>query len=166
MLGARFYAVSDLLVCNPTLYFSLCLSLHPGPQLGDMYEAIRWPATLGFFTVLLLLCSILVIGVARSSRCALIFFSVFGLFGVIVCWLLSGIYLAGAVAMGDFCMRPLDYMCRQFGKVSTWLRWSWETTEFRTLQIQIEILCTCEMGASSHSVHGSLAFVQEGARMK
>lgn len=93
-------------------------------QRGDRYEAIRWPATLGFFTVLLLLCSILVIGVARSSRCALIFFSVFGLFGVIVCWLLSGIYLAGAVAMGDFCMRPNDYMCRQFGKVVSTECWS------------------------------------------
>lgn len=94
-------------------------------QRGDYYESIRWPSTLGFFTVLLLLCTILVIGVARSSRCALIFFSVFGLFGVIVCWLLSGIYLAGAVAMGDFCMRPNEYMCRQFGKVVStgWNAW-------------------------------------------
>ncbi|XP_037036928.1 protein tweety-2 isoform X1 [Bradysia coprophila] len=81
--------------------------------LTDKYESIRWPATLGFLTVLLLLCTILVIGVARSSRCALIFFSVFGLFGVIICWLLSGIYLASSVALGDFCMRPNDFLCRQ-----------------------------------------------------
>lgn len=87
-------------------------------QLTDKYESIRWPATLGFLTVLLLLCTILVIGVARSSRCALIFFSVFGLFGVIICWLLSGIYLASSVALGDFCMRPNDYLCRQVTMVS------------------------------------------------
>lgn len=87
-------------------------------QRGDRYEAIRWPATLGFLTALLMLCVVLVIGVARSSRCTLIFFSVFGLLGMIVCWLLSGVYLASAVAMGDFCMRPNEYMCRQFDNVS------------------------------------------------
>ncbi|KAJ6636227.1 Protein tweety-2 [Pseudolycoriella hygida] len=81
--------------------------------LTEKYESIRWPATLGFLTVLLLLCTILVIGVARSSRCALIFFSVFGLFGVIICWLLSGIYLSSSVALADFCMRPNDHLCRQ-----------------------------------------------------
>lgn len=53
------------------------------------------------------------IGVARSSRCAMIFFSVFGLLGVTISWLASGIYLSSAVAMGDFCMKPIDYMCSQ-----------------------------------------------------
>lgn len=53
------------------------------------------------------------IGVARSSRCALIFFSVFGLLAVTVCWLLSGIYLAGSVALADFCMKPTEFICNQ-----------------------------------------------------
>lgn len=79
----------------------------------DFYEAIRWPTTLGFLTFLLLLCTILMIGVARSSRCALIFFSVLGLLGVTICWLLSGIYLSSSVALGDFCMNPNEYMCSQ-----------------------------------------------------
>lgn len=87
-------------------------------QPAEFYESIRWPATLGYLTVLLLLCVILVIGVARSSRCALIFFSVFGLFGLIICWLLSGIYLASSVALSDFCMRPHDFMCGQAASVS------------------------------------------------
>lgn len=87
-------------------------------QLGELYESIRWPATLGFLTLLLLLCTVLVIGVARRSRCALIFFSVAGLFCIIICWLLAGVYLASAVAAGDFCMRPHEYMCRQVGMVS------------------------------------------------
>jgi len=68
--------------------------------------------------VLLLLCTVLVIGVARRSRCTLIFFSVSGLFCIIICWLLAGVYLASSVAAGDFCMRPHDYMCRQVGMVS------------------------------------------------
>lgn len=87
-------------------------------QLGELYESIRWPATLGFLTILLLLCTVLVIGVARRSRCALIFFSVAGLFCIIICWLLAGVYLASSVAAGDFCMRPHEYMCRQVGMVS------------------------------------------------
>ena len=87
-------------------------------QLGELYESIRWPATLGFLTLLLLLCTVLVIGVARRSRCALIFFSVSGLFCIIFCWLLSGVYLASSVAAGDFCMRPHEFMCRQVGMVS------------------------------------------------
>nr|XP_029723045.1 protein tweety-2-like isoform X1 [Aedes albopictus] len=79
----------------------------------EFYEELRWPATLGFLTFLLLLCIILVIGATRSSRCALIFFSVCGLLAVTVCWLLSGIYLASAVALGDFCMKPNDFICSQ-----------------------------------------------------
>lgn len=79
----------------------------------EFYEELRWPITLGFLTFLLLLCIILVIGATRSSRCALIFFSVCGLLAVTVCWLLSGIYLASAVALGDFCMKPNDFICSQ-----------------------------------------------------
>lgn len=73
---------------------------------------------MAFLTLLLFLCTVLVIGVARRSRCTLIFFSVSGLFCIIICWLLAGIYLASSVAAGDFCMRPHEYMCRQVGMVS------------------------------------------------
>ncbi|XP_061400793.1 protein tweety-2-like isoform X1 [Musca vetustissima] len=90
-------------------------------HLGELYESIRWPATLGFLTILLLLCTVLVIGVARRSRCALIFFSVAGLFCIILCWLLAGVYLASSVAAGDFCMRPHEYMCRQVGMRSPYV---------------------------------------------
>lgn len=94
------------------------LTIFPLLQLGELYESIRWPATLAFLTLLLFLCTVLVIGVARRSRCTLIFFSVSGLFCIIICWLLAGIYLASSVAAGDFCMRPHEYMCRQVGMVS------------------------------------------------
>ncbi|XP_046867358.1 protein tweety-2 isoform X2 [Drosophila willistoni] len=90
-------------------------------SLGEFYESIRWPATLAFLTILLLLCTVLVIGVARRSRCTLIFFSVSGLFCIIICWLLAGLYLASSVAAGDFCMRPHEYMCRQVGMRSPYV---------------------------------------------
>lgn len=79
----------------------------------EFYELLRWPITLGFLTFLLFLCTVLVIGVARSSRCLLIFFSVLGLFTVAICWLLSGLYLATSVAVADFCVAPQQHICSQ-----------------------------------------------------
>lgn len=79
----------------------------------EFYELLRWPITLGFLTFLLFLCTVLVIGVARSSRCLLIFFSVLGLFTVAICWLLSGIYLAVSVGVADFCVQPYQHICNQ-----------------------------------------------------
>jgi protein tweety len=79
----------------------------------EFYELLRWPITLGFLTFLLFLCTVLVIGVARSSRCLLIFFSVLGLFTVAICWLLSGIYLAISVGVADFCVQPYQHICNQ-----------------------------------------------------
>lgn len=79
----------------------------------EFYELLRWPITLGFLTFLLFLCTVLVIGVARSSRCLLIFFSVLGLFTVAICWLLSGVYLATSVAVADFCVAPYQHICNQ-----------------------------------------------------
>lgn len=88
------------------------------PQPAELFERIRWPATIGFLSFLLLLCVILVIGVCRNSRCSLILFSVIGLFGIIICWLLSGIYLASTVAIGDFCMQPTTHFCNKLAGVS------------------------------------------------
>lgn len=79
----------------------------------EFYELLRWPITLGFLTFLLFLCTVLVIGVARSSRCLLIFFAVLGLFTVAICWLLSGVYLATSVAVADFCVAPQQHICTQ-----------------------------------------------------
>jgi protein tweety len=79
----------------------------------EFYELLRWPITLGFLTFLLFLCTVLVIGVARSSRCLLIFFAVLGLFTVAICWLLSGVYLATSVAAADFCVSPYQHFCNQ-----------------------------------------------------
>lgn len=59
---------------------------------------------------LLVLCAVLLVGVARHSRCALILFSVCGLLAVTGSWLMSGIYLSTSVAVGDLCIDPADYL--------------------------------------------------------
>lgn len=37
-------------------------------------------------------------------------FSVFGLFAVIISWLMTSLYLASSVALGDFCVSPDGYL--------------------------------------------------------
>lgn len=71
------------------------------------------PATLGFLLLILVLCIMLTIGLIRSSRCTLILFSVVGLLSVTICWLLSSGYLVSAIALGDFCTRPQEFICNQ-----------------------------------------------------
>lgn len=60
--------------------------------------------------LLLVLCAVLLVGVARHSRVALILFSVCGLLAVTGSWLMSGLYLSTSVAVGDLCTDPSDYL--------------------------------------------------------
>jgi len=60
--------------------------------------------------LLLVLCAVLLVGVARHSRCALILFSVCGLLAVTGSWLMSGLYLSSSVAVGDLCISPADFL--------------------------------------------------------
>ncbi|XP_059472472.1 protein tweety isoform X2 [Neocloeon triangulifer] len=71
-----------------------------------MAEIIRWPVTMAVLSLLLVFCFILLFGVVRHARGALIAFSVFGLFAVITTYALSAVYLAGSIALGDFCVAP------------------------------------------------------------
>ncbi|XP_055296973.1 protein tweety isoform X2 [Sitodiplosis mosellana] len=80
---------------------------------GDQYELIRWPGTVAVLALLLVLCAVLLVGVARHSRCALILFSVCGLLAVTGSWLMSGLYLSSSVAVGDLCMDPAGYLVSQ-----------------------------------------------------
>ncbi|XP_071444597.1 protein tweety [Hetaerina americana] len=89
---------------------SLAASLDRVGGVVEMAEAFRWPVTMAVLSVLLVFCIILLFGVARHSRCALITFSVFGLFAVIVSWLLASLYLASSVALGDLCVAPAPYL--------------------------------------------------------
>lgn len=88
------------------------ISLAGAIGMGEKIEQWRWPITMAVLSALLVLCVILVVGVARHSRCVLITFSVFGLFAVIVSWLMASLYLATSVALGDLCVSPDGYLSR------------------------------------------------------
>lgn len=74
---------------------------------------IRWPGTVAVLALLLVLCAVLLVGVARHSRCALILFSVCGLLAVTGSWLMSGLYLSSSVAVADLCINPSDYLASE-----------------------------------------------------
>lgn len=80
--------------------------LKPKIAIGEKIEAIRWPFTMTILSVLLVLCVILLVGIARHNRCALIAFSVCGLLAVIASYLMASVYLASSVALGDLCVAP------------------------------------------------------------
>ncbi|XP_043281274.1 protein tweety isoform X1 [Venturia canescens] len=88
------------------------ISLAGAVALGERIEEFRWPITMAVLSALVALCAVLLVGVARHSRCALITFSVFGLFAVIVTWLMASLYLATSVALGDLCFAPEDYLAK------------------------------------------------------
>ncbi|KAL3274498.1 hypothetical protein HHI36_015880 [Cryptolaemus montrouzieri] len=73
---------------------------------GENFELIRWPSTMAILSVLLTLCVILLVGVARHNRCALITFSVCGLLAIIASYVMASVYIASGVALGDLCMAP------------------------------------------------------------
>lgn len=80
---------------------------------GNQWELIRWPGTVAVLALLLVLCAVLLVGVARHSRCALILFSVCGLLAVTGSWLMSGLYLSTSVAVGDLCIDPAEYLASE-----------------------------------------------------
>lgn len=41
-------------------------------EIGEKFEQLRWPITIAVLSALLVLCVILLVGVARHSRCVLI----------------------------------------------------------------------------------------------
>ncbi|KAH1016808.1 hypothetical protein HUJ04_007977 [Dendroctonus ponderosae] len=105
----------------------MALDIIPKIETGEKLETIRWPFTMTILSILLILCVILVVGVARHNRCALIAFSVCGLLAVIASFLLSSkeqvgnnktkspLYFlaASTVALADFCMAPEKFIENQ-----------------------------------------------------
>ncbi|KAK7869557.1 hypothetical protein R5R35_003353 [Gryllus longicercus] len=89
------------------------VSLRNTIDLVQTAETIRWPLTMAILSILLVFCVVLLFGVACHSRCALITFSVFGLFAVIISWLMASLYLATSVALGDLCVAPEGFLERE-----------------------------------------------------
>lgn len=86
------------------------IHLTPKIRLGEKIETWRWPITMTVLSVLLVLCVVLLVGVARHNRCALIAFSVCGLLAVIASYLMASVYLASSVALGDLCVAPDKFL--------------------------------------------------------
>lgn len=83
-------------------------------MLGEKIEAIRWPLSMTVLSILLILCVILLVGVARHNRCALIAFSVCGLVAVITSYLMASIYLSSSVALGKYLILTLKILPFEF----------------------------------------------------
>lgn len=74
------YHVYDLIKFNESIVVNrtndirrpLGISLAPAIELVEKIELYRWPVTMAVLSALLILCVVLLVGVARHSRCALI----------------------------------------------------------------------------------------------
>ncbi|XP_045478074.1 protein tweety isoform X2 [Harmonia axyridis] len=88
----------------------LTLDLSREIRAGERFEMVRWPFTMAILSVLLILCVILLVGVARHNRCALIAFSVCGLLAIIASYVMASVYIASGVALGDLCMAPEKFI--------------------------------------------------------
>ncbi|XP_069161990.1 protein tweety isoform X3 [Procambarus clarkii] len=94
-----------------------------GAEMGGMVRLLgvgelgRWVATLGITGMLMMIVLVVMIGVARHSRCTLITFSVLGLLAMILCWGLTSVYLVASVALSDWCMDPNPFLEDQLSKL-------------------------------------------------
>lgn len=70
------------------------------------YNFYRWIGMIMLFAWMMLLCLILLLGIARSSKCTLLMFCAFGIFTLVLCWICAGLHLGLGVGLADFCMAP------------------------------------------------------------
>lgn len=73
-------------------------------------EMIRTIATWAVLVSLLFIGMVLMCGVCKHSRCLLILFSVLGLLSLVICWVLTSIYVGFCVATSDLCMHPKPFV--------------------------------------------------------
>ncbi len=87
------------------------------PMTIKKIEQIRWPTTFGVLGSLAFVCLILIWGILRHSRCVLILFSVLGLLSLVVCWVITSVYLGITVAGSDFCLDPQPFISEQLNTI-------------------------------------------------
>lgn len=90
------------------------LDVNSLPEHLKTMETIRWPTTFAVLGSLTFVCLILIWGILKHSRCILILFSVLGLLSLVVCWVITSVYLGVAVAGSDFCLDPQPFISEQF----------------------------------------------------
>ncbi|XP_069970424.1 protein tweety isoform X2 [Penaeus vannamei] len=98
-------------------------SMMSGAEMGGVVhmlgvgELARWVGTQGVTGILMIVVLVVMVGVAKHSRCTLITFSVLGLLAMILCWGLTSLYLVSTVALSDWCMDPNPFLEGQLSKL-------------------------------------------------
>ncbi|XP_053207758.1 protein tweety-like isoform X2 [Panonychus citri] len=117
-------------------------------------EMIRTMATWATLISLLFIGLILMCGVCRHSRCMLILFSVLGLLSLVICWVLTSIYIGFCVAVSDFCMDPkpfiYKYLPRETLLLNYYIKCDPRTTENIYFKQSNEILMHLDKVASNY----------------
>ena len=87
------------------------------PRTLDQIEQIRWPVTFGVLFSFITFCFLVLCGTCRHSRCLLILFSVLGLLSIVICFVLTSLYVGLAVGGSDFCFNPKPFIAKQFNNM-------------------------------------------------
>lgn len=77
-------------------------------------EDIRWLSTAGFFSWTIFVLLLLIIGMARKSKCCLFAFAAFATITLVITWTVVSAYLGVGVGVGDLCSEPHVFV-RDYG---------------------------------------------------
>lgn len=87
------------------------------PRTVDHIEQIRWPVTFGVLGSFIFFSFLLVTGTCKHSRCLLILFSVLGLLSIVICFVLTSLYVGLVIGGSDFCYAPRPFIAKQFSSM-------------------------------------------------
>ncbi|CAG0915643.1 unnamed protein product [Notodromas monacha] len=82
-------------------------------------EEIRAPVTFAVLGLFALFCLILIIGLTKRYRCALMLFSVLGLLATVLSVLVACALLVLAMGLSDICRKPEDFVMNHIGSNPT-----------------------------------------------
>ncbi|XP_074647370.1 protein tweety homolog 2-like isoform X3 [Tubulanus polymorphus] len=74
------------------------------------YEFYRWVALIGLFCLLVIICLLYLLSVGKSSKCLIISCTCVAVFYLFLSWIVTGAFLGTAMATGDFCVDPDEYI--------------------------------------------------------
>ncbi|XP_064626962.1 protein tweety homolog 1-B-like isoform X19 [Lineus longissimus] len=75
----------------------------------------RWVSTIGLMSLLVVVCLLFLLAVAKASKCLIIFCTCLTVFCLVLVWTVTGAYLGFSMAVGDFCHDPDTAVEREAG---------------------------------------------------
>ncbi|KAH9502292.1 hypothetical protein Btru_073349 [Bulinus truncatus] len=75
-------------------------------DLTDQIEYYRWVITIVIYSMYILICFLMTLGLLLKSRTMLILSAVVAVLCSVLLWLSAGVYLGSSVGLGDFCVDP------------------------------------------------------------